>query len=535
MVENPSDSRIPSPLPRATILGGAFAVGFLGNLVLYDSDAPGLNLFLMFVGLAGAVGVVCRAGGLKPSREALAWLATGLLFATTFVLRAAPPLQVLSFGAAASAFAFPALRAGGAWLRRSGVGDHVEAIVGAMLHSGLGALRHLVGGPGRAGGSRMGAGARGGPDPAPGTVPHSRFWAILRGLLLALPLLLVFGALFVSADRVFAEAVTRLFGMVGLEELAGRTIVIGILTWLAAGYLTGFMTGTAVRSHVTPLVSRPSIGILEAGTALGLVNLLFVAFVLVQLRYLFGGSALVEVTPGLTYAEYAREGFAQLVVAGGLVIPVLLGSDWLLRRERDRDDRVFRILGGVQLLLLVVIIASAFQRVRVYQEAYGLTESRFYGSAFLVWLAFACVWLGATVLRGRRDRFAPVALVSGLVLVAGLVAVNPDERIARTNLARTGEFDAAYLSSLSADAVPTLVGALPDLLPEARATVVRELQRRWGPESGGDWRSWNFAEARARRLVREAPLEIGSTARVPEGCPSPLQPRTTRSRLPPLG
>jgi hypothetical protein len=260
--------------------------------------------------------------------------------------------------------------------------------------------------------------------------------------------------------------------------------------------------------------TRPRVGIVEIGIALALVDLLFAAFVAVQFRYLFGGSGLVEVTPGLTYAEYVREGFGQLALACALVLPSLLAADWLLEARRRRDALVFRLLGGLLLLLLLVIVASALQRVRAYQAAYGLTESRFYGALFLGWLTLLTAWLAATVLRGRRERFAFPALVSGFAFVALLVAVNPDVRIARANLARAGEeatamdsteeaVDTGYLTSLSADAVPTLMSALADLPPQSRCVLASGLLERWGPDGTRerDWRNWNLAEARARKRV----------------------------------
>ena len=121
--------------------------------------------------------------------------------------------------------------------------------------------------------------------------------------------------------------------------------------------------------------------------ALGLVDLLFLAFVIVQFRYLFGGAELVEVTPGLTYAAYAREGFFQLVVATALGLPWLLVSDSLLGEGKGSARWSFRALAGAQLVLLVAIVASALQRMRVYLDAYGLTEDRFVATAVLLWLA----------------------------------------------------------------------------------------------------------------------------------------------------
>jgi hypothetical protein len=335
---------------------------------------------------------------------------------------------------------------------------------------------------------------------------------------------------------VFATIVTDIV-LVDLGTLAEHVIVVGVLGWLACGYLTGFVIGTDPSRLVEGRLPRPTLGIGEVATVLALVDLLFLAFVLVQFRYLFGGAGLVEVTPGLTYAEYAREGFGQLAFAAALVLPSLLAADWLLRRNRDRDEYVFRALGGLQLVLLVVVIASALHRVRLYQEAYGLTQARFYGAAFLAWLVLVTVWFAATVLRRQRARFAFPALLSGYALVALLFAANPDVRIARTNLERVGaaepgaspnpaegavradaRVDVTFLGRLGADAVPTLLQALPTLPANARCELAGTLLRRWGPSAERDWRSWNWAIARAQRLVLARDQELGAMRGTGESC-----------------
>ena len=52
---------------------------------------------------------------------------------------------------------------------------------------------------------------------------------------------------------------------------------------------------------------------------------------LVQFRYLFGGAALVQVSETLTYAEYARRGFFELVAVAALLLPIMLLLDWVAR------------------------------------------------------------------------------------------------------------------------------------------------------------------------------------------------------------
>jgi hypothetical protein len=493
---------------RAVFVAG-LVLGVAGDILLRSDGRQGLNIFLLFAGLGAAVWALSRRARLALSREALVTLGVGVAFAATLVLRASESLQFLAFLAAAVAFALPALRAGGAWLRRSAVSHQIEAVVGAATNGIAGAFRLI--GAALAGRSGQRAPAAGSGEP--GETHRHPAWAVLRGLLLAIPFLFLFGALFMSADRIFADIVTDVFRL-DFEEIASHLLVTVVLSWLACGYLTGFLTGTRPVGLPDAFRTRPPVGIVEIGIALALVDLLFAGFVGVQFHYLFGGSGLVEVTPGLTYAEYAREGFGQLALACALVLPSLLAADWLLHPRPRRDDLVFRLLGGLLLLLLLVIVASALQRVRVYQAAYGLTESRFYGALFLGWLTLLTVWFAATVLRGRRERFAFPALVSGFAFVALLLAVNPDVRIARTNLERAGDVstvtdlsgegvDARYLASLSADAVPTLMDALTDLPAQPRCVLARGLLERWGPDATRepDWRSWNWPVARAREVV----------------------------------
>jgi hypothetical protein len=165
--------------------------------------------------------------------------------------------------------------------------------------------------------------------------------------------------------------------------------------------------------------------------------------------------------------------------------------------------RVFRVLAAVQVGLVFVMMASALHRMRLYQSAYGLTETRLYTTAFMLWLAVVLAWFAATVLRGRRPAFAFGALVAAADVLILLHVVNPDALIVRSNAARAdaaASFDVAYASVLSADGVPALVGAMAALPPERRCAAAGRLLDRWGAE-GGDWRTWSLARQRAMDAV----------------------------------
>jgi hypothetical protein len=273
--------------------------------------------------------------------------------------------------------------------------------------------------------------------------------------------------------------------------------------------------GEAAGPDATPAPRKLSLGVVEVGVALGLLNALFFSFVFVQLRYFFGGAGAVLGTAGMTYSEYARRGFFELVWVAALVLPILLAAHWLLRKENPSHERLFRALAGGLLVMLFVVMASAVGRMRLYQSEYGQTELRFYTTAFMGWLASVFVWFALTVLRGARERFACGALVSALAVLGTLNAVNPNALIVRANAehARGAHaFDAAYATSLGADAAPALLEAAPSLRPEERAEVARRLLGRpW--EDGADWRSWNLARARARRLLRDSESSLREWAR----------------------
>src|SRR5207237_6040436 len=120
--------------------------------------------------------------------------------------------------------------------------------------------------------------------------------------------------------------------------------------------------------------TRIRIGQTEIAVALGIVNALFAAFVAVQIRYLFGGRSLVESRVHLTYAQYARHGFFELLAVSLLVLPLPFAAHALLRHRSPFSLRLVQALSAVLIALVLVVMASALERMHLYQREYGLTE-----------------------------------------------------------------------------------------------------------------------------------------------------------------
>lgn len=471
-----------------TLLPAALLLGLFGDALL-RATPWGLNVLLWVGLLLGLLYGLARHLQWTFAGEGK-WLAVpALLFAGGFAWRDSSTLRALDGCGLLCCLGVGAARTQAGQIRLAGLWEYCGETVRSVFQSVFGVFPLL------------------GRDIGWDTVPRGgwlpRALAAGRGLLLVLPLLLLFGALLTAADAVYQKLVAQVFRFdpgVFLNHFA----FILLLASTTAGFGRRLFLAPYAPADPQWPSRLPILGAVETGTILGLLNLLFLSFVLVQIRYFFGGAATVAATAGLTYTQYARSGFFELVWVAALVLPLLLSLHRLQDTRNTRAMRLFSAQAAVQVALLFVILASAMLRMKLYQDTCGLTELRLYTMAFMGWLAVVFAWFVGTVLRGKRNHFAFGAVVAAFVLIVGLHIINPDAQIVRTNAARvvqTHQFDAAYAASLSADAVPDLVSALPSLPPDVQKDVSARLWPLWSA-SADDWRSWNWGRLTACNAVQ---------------------------------
>jgi hypothetical protein len=287
----------------------------------------------------------------------------------------------------------------------------------------------------------------------------SRVLPALRGLALAVALVATFGALFASADRAFAELAGQALPTADILDDVPRRLSLLLL----AVAMTGALVLTrGVGAAVTPgSAPRRVLGQAEWGIALAALVALFAAFVAVQFVVLFGGDRHVLRTAGLTYAEYAHQGFGQLLVVVALVVAVVVACG---RWARGGDMRVLRVLLVALCVLTLVVVASALHRLDLYVDAFGATRLRVQAATLCLWIGGLLALLVAGLVVGQ-GRWLPRAVLGLTVATAlALTALNPDAWIAQRNVERyerTGHLDSSYLATLSSDAVGPLL-RLPD-------------------------------------------------------------------------
>lgn len=331
--------------------------------------------------------------------------------------------------------------------------------------------------------------------------------ALVRTLLFSGALLVVFVALFASADALLARWVDAV-----VPDLTLDTAVLRV--FVACAVAGTLLTATYLALNPPRLEGRDGAGAPVAHRFEWLAPVLvvlgvFAAFLAAQAAVVFGGEAYLARTTGLTYAEYVHQGFGQLTVATALTLLVVATAARKAPRETAADRWWLRGTLGLLCLFTLVVVASALYRMGLYEQAYGLTRLRLLVALFEGWLGLVVLAVLVAGVRWRGAWLPRLAVLAGAGALLVLAALNPDARIAERNLERyaeTGKVDWTYLQGLSDDAAPVLADP-PDGLDAGEVRCLLGDLQGYGA-APDDWLEWNLGRARAQR----ARLDVGYTA-----------------------
>lgn len=496
------------------IVQAAILLGVLGDGLLRAASF-GINLTLWLLALTAAVtALIFRHHDDKSKSSETGWLlGSAIVFSFLITWRDAGMLKFLDFLAVMLALSLTALPIKQIGMRTAHFTDYfINACYAgfSMFLAPFGLIFSDI--------KFRGVGANS---------KNAKILAVIRGLLFAVPILFVFGILFMAADAVFENIVQNTLN-VRVDQFFSHIFLIGFLAWTTAGFLRFLVISSSPNNKNQMLAVQnlgnqnkesseteakeqsllpneqnrvfSRFGIIETSIVLGTLNALFLSFVAIQLPYLFGGASTVLNNAELSYAEYARRGFFELVTVTFLNLLLLLAMHWLLDKTKASSEKVFRILSSLNIGLLAVVMVSALKRMFLYQTEYGLTELRIYTTAFMLWLGFVLGWFMLTVLRGRRELFMSGAFGSALVVLFALHVPNLQKTIVQVNFERAHQqksFDLLYLLKLSDDAVPEVVEQVKNGTFDEQCNVLHEINNKLKSSEYGDWRTWSWSRQNA--------------------------------------
>jgi hypothetical protein len=470
--------------------------------LLFWKTPPGVSFFVWTVFVIAAGLLLGRADGVRFSRWSILPIVSSLIFSGITFIRAESFTRFSSYLLTLASLALLAgTLSSGNWIVYR-LWDYLSAFLRLLLGVLIRPFDLL----------RRPAGAQTRQNTQNSISLRSTARRVGVGLLLALPVVGLLASLLASADPIFADRLGGLFKIFDLNKV-GETIFrltyILIFAFIFTGVYLHALRPTSPETRPNPASPwlKPFLGWTESAVVLVCVDLLFGLFVGIQFWYFFGGEANITAT-GYTYADYARRGFFELVAVAVISLMLYLCLSTITRRDSRASRTGFTGLSVFLMAMVVVMLVSAFQRLLLYEQAYGFTHMRLYTHIFIIWLGALLLATVIFELARRSYRFGLALLVTilGFGLTFGLL--NVDATIAGQNLerARTGaKLDAIYLASLSPDGVPMLLDefrragqtqAIRDALGAELACRTASVRKEILP-----WQGLNLSENNARTLL----------------------------------
>ncbi|KHE73228.1 DUF4153 domain-containing protein [Halobacillus sp. BBL2006] len=315
---------------------------------------------------------------------------------------------------------------------------------------------------------------------------------LMLGLLIGVPLIIFIVGLLMQADQAFQELLGDIpswFMNMNINEFFIRAILSIMLGMLFFGVFQILPRERGQKEESSRETKKSKYDGIVSIPVLILLNLVYFVFTIVQFTYFFGG----ELQGGMSYAEYARRGFFELL----LVTLVNLTTLVLMLSLNKPQSRVIKVvLKSMYSLLIVfsgVLLVSAFQRLTLYEQQYGYTMDRVLPHVFMVFLFVIFTY---TLIKVWVEQLPLIHfyILTGLLFYTGLNAINVEKWTVQQNLERfeeTEKIDVYYLSSLSYTGVDGLLN-LYEKAPEYPnlEEVLKERKQRLLSSPINQWNSW---------------------------------------------
>ena len=311
---------------------------------------------------------------------------------------------------------------------------------------------------------------------------------ILLGTAIAVPFLIIVVVLLSSADVFFnqitGDLIESFYDVESFVDMLIRTVIVFMGVYLLIAYLCKHTLSEDVTDSRN---GEPLLAI----TITALLTLVYLLFAGIQIFGLFLGK--LELPEGYTYAQYAREGFFQLLAVSILnLILVLICMSFF------RESKILKIILTIMSLCTYIMIASSAVRMIMYINTYDLTFLRI----LVLWtLGLLALLFFGVLINIFKERFPlyRYSIIIVTVLYLLLSFSHPDYIIASVNVQKEN-VDYEYLNTLSADAAPVLIPYIyENKLIKTERFYLKEIDR---DEKNLGIRTFNVARFTAAKIKK---------------------------------
>ena len=319
---------------------------------------------------------------------------------------------------------------------------------------------------------------------------NTKIGYVLLGILIAIPFLIFVTVLFCTADAVFADVISNLFDFdFDMGNFFGIAFTF-VLVLLASYGVMRFLNQRTITDEIPDLRRFEPI---VANTILSLTAVVYLLFSGIQIIYLFIGN--MTLPDGYTYAEYAREGFFQLLFVCVMNIALVLFFLGCFK-----ENLFLKILLTIISACTYIMLASSALRMCMYIREYRLTFLRIFVLWFLALLAILLAGIIFLIYKRQFPMFRYMLVVVSVFYI-GFSFAHPDYWIAKYNLAHPGpntatyETDDEYLQYLSADAAPAIAESNQPWITHYKERILEDYDE--------SLRKFNFSSWNAYRLFQK--------------------------------
>jgi len=334
--------------------------------------------------------------------------------------------------------------------------------------------------------------------------------AIVLGLGIAVPVLLIIVPLLIQADAAF-EGMLRRLPDISLPEIFCTVLFGGCLAFVL------YTRDTALRHWEIPsrpAASRKGMSPLTVNTVLTAVCLVYCAYFISQLAYFTGGFAGI-LPEDYTLSQYARRGFFEMAWLCAVNLTVMIFSLSICAKEKTAPvvTRLLCLFIGIVTLFLVT---AASAKMILYIGSYGLTRLRVLTQVVMVFLGIVTVLVSVWLFAPKLP-YMKAILITALVIGAAVSWADVNTQVARYNVnayltGRMETVDVHYLNTLGDGVVPYLERLAKEAPDKNIAASARDVMHKRWTAAPKDFRSWNYVNRTAAKILADPPAPVTDTA-----------------------
>ena len=325
----------------------------------------------------------------------------------------------------------------------------------------------------------------------------------IKPFLIIIPVVLIVLYLLSSADSIFGSVFTNIFKVLGrikisdaIVEIIGRIILIILLFSYIAGTLY-YLTKKYSKEDNTVLDNKIKIEDKTIKTLLTILNVIYIIFDIIQITALI----FKKIPANMTYANYARQGFFQLMLVSIINLSIILIAK---NSDKKSSRKYINIMSYLMILLTLIIIISSYLRMNLYSTAYGYTLLR-----LLVYftLITEVILLIPTIayINNPNIKIIKYYMIIIVTIYTLINFTNMDVLIAKKNIELYKEndrIDIDYLMNYSTDNIEELINLYPKVKKEPDRLALRNYLIDMYKNEKIPFQEYNISRNKANNLLR---------------------------------